>query len=57
MLKTMVALWWTVGLIIFSLVAISGGTMAWVGIIMCALLLVLSIFDWGNSKDPNDWSV
>lgn len=61
MLKLMAIVWWGGGLLIFSLVALNGGSSAWVGIVLCALLLVLSLVDikwgWGHSKDPNDWSV
>jgi len=57
MLKVMVVLWWAIGFVVFSLIALNGGWAAWVGVIMCALLLFLSVFDWGNSDDPNDWSV
>jgi len=59
--KVVAIIWWLSGLIIFSLVAAHGGSSAWVGIILCAILLVLSIVDarwnWDNSKDPHDWSV
>lgn len=57
MLKGVVIAWWATGVIIFLAVVLSGGWAAWVGLILCLLLLVLSIFDWGHSDDPNDWSV
>jgi len=57
MLKATIVIFWAIGLIIFGLVAFNGGWAAWVGVIMCALLMFLSILDWGNSDDPNDWSV
>jgi hypothetical protein len=61
MLKWMAVIWWTGGLIIFISIALNGGSSAWVGIILCAIFLALSILDansgWGKSDDPNDWSV
>lgn len=61
MLKIAVCIWWLGGLIIFSLVGLNGGSSAWVGVILCFILLILSMLDlkfgWGKSDDPNDWSV
>jgi len=57
--KYVAIVWWAAGLIAFSLVALHGGEAAWVGIVLCAILLVLSIIDplATDPKDPHDWSV
>lgn len=57
MLKGVAIAWWAIGAIMFAIIVINGGWAAWAGLILCLILLVLSIFDWGNSSDPNDWSV
>lgn len=51
MFKVVAIIWWLSGLIAFSLVAANGGSSAWVGIVLCAILLVLSVIDARWSKN------
>jgi hypothetical protein len=57
MLKGVAIAWWAMGVIIFAIIVLNGGWAGWVGFLLCIVLLILSIMDWGHSEDPNDWSV
>jgi hypothetical protein len=57
MLKGVAIAWWGMCALIFLIIVLCGGWAGWVGLILCLVLLALSILDWGNSEDPNDWSV
>lgn len=57
MIKPVIVIFWTAVFIAFTAVVIGGGYMAWVGMVLSLIALILTLLDWGNSEDPHDWSV
>ena len=57
MLRIVAVVFWAILFIAFTGIVIGGGYMAWVGMILSLIALILTLLDWGNSDNPHDWSV